>query len=119
MGITGETPGGPTGRMPVLHYPATHRLVFPGEQLLREIVTALVGVAARPGKVLIDPRTRGAANQMRERENFRGRLTGVDLRLRKRARGAHREKLRGDADKTREQKLLAIEFRAEAHHGVE
>ena len=34
---------------------ATQALVFAREQLLREIVAALVGVPARPGKVMIDP----------------------------------------------------------------
>jgi hypothetical protein len=41
--------------MPPLHNPATQVVVFPGEQLLGEIVAALIGVAARPGKVMIDP----------------------------------------------------------------
>jgi hypothetical protein len=34
---------------------ATQRFVFAGEQLLGEIVAALIGVAARAGKMMIDP----------------------------------------------------------------
>src|ERR1700731_4084324 len=98
---------------------ATQVLVFPGEQLLREIVAALVGVAARPGKVMIDARASGAAEVMREGQNLRGRFTGVDLGLGEWAGGAHCEKFRGDANETREQQLFAIEFRTKAHHGVE
>src|ERR1700682_1620893 len=81
---------------------ATQRFVFAGEQLLREIVAALVGVAACPGKVLIDARASGAAKVMRERQNLRGRFTCVDLGLGERAGGAHCEKLRCHADEARE-----------------
>src|SRR5205085_103812 len=98
---------------------ATQVVMFPGEQLLGEIVAALIGVVTRAGKVMIDARASGAAEVMRERENFRGWRTGGNLGLSEGASGAHCEKFRRDAHEPREQQLFAIKFRAETHHRVE
>src|SRR6266478_5274019 len=50
----GETPADPTARMAALHNPAAQEFVFSSQQLLHEIVAALIRVARRAGKVLID-----------------------------------------------------------------
>src|SRR5437870_2359225 len=94
---------------------ATQVVVFPSKQLLREIVAALIGIATRAGKVMVDARASGAAEVVREREDFRGWPTGVNPGLSERAGGAHREKFRRDAHEPREQQLFAIKFRPETH----
>src|SRR5438477_11278970 len=106
-------------RVPPLHNPLAQALVFAGEQLLGEIVAALIGVTACPGKVIIDPRASGATEVMRKRENFRGWLACVDLGLSERTSGTHGKEFCRYTHESREQQLFAIEFRTEAHHGVE
>ena len=110
---------GKRAAMPMLHDAAPQALVFACEQLLREFVATLVGVAACAGKVMIDSRASGAAEVMRERESLRSRLPRVDLGLRERASSAHREKFRGDANEARQQQLFAIQLGPKTHHGVE
>ena len=54
----GETPAGPTGKMPVLHHALTQQLVLSGEQILHEIVAAFIGIARSAGEMMIDSHAR-------------------------------------------------------------
>ena len=105
--------------LPVLHDTFAQIVVFSSEQLLREIIAALIGIATRPSEVMIDARASGAAEVMREREDFRGWPTRVNPGLSERAGSAHCEKFRCNAHESREQQLFAIQFRPKTHHGVE
>ena len=58
-------PGGAT-----LDNPFAQACVLSRQQLLRQIVTALVGILRRAGKMMIDPHLRGTAEVIREREEL-------------------------------------------------
>ena len=92
--------------------------MFALQQFLSELVTALVHISARAGKVIVDPRPGRLAEIIRDRQNFIGRFAVIDFIMRKRTGCADGEKLGGDSDEPRKQKLLAIELRTEARHGV-
>src|SRR5439155_12111748 len=101
-----------------LYDAATQNLVFPREQILRELIAALVDVSTRADEVIVDPGARRSAKIIRQREDFFFRPALVEQPLRIRTSCANREKFRGDADETREQQLFAIQFGPEPRHGV-
>jgi hypothetical protein len=88
---TGETPAGPTAKMAVLHNALTQQFVFTGEQFLHEIVTAFVRVARCASEVVVDSHARGAAEIIRDGENFVGWFTLTEEPLRVRTRRANGE----------------------------
>ena len=47
---------GPAVR-PYLYHALTQQFVLSGEQILNQIVTALIGIARSPGEMMIDPRS--------------------------------------------------------------
>ena len=102
----------------LLHHALTQQLVFSGEQILHEIVTAFIGIARGAGEMMIDSHTRRPAEIIRNGKNFVGWFTLAEQPLRVRTRGADRKQLRGNTDKSGKEQLLAIEFRAEPRHGV-
>ena len=67
---------------------------------------------------MIDPRPRGVAEIIRDRQNFVRRFAVIHFVLRKGTRGADCEKFGGNANEPRKQKLLTIELWTEARHGV-
>src|SRR5207302_6202087 len=101
-----------------LHNSLTETFVFSGQQLLRQIVAGAVSIAGGASEVMINSHFGGTTEITRNRKDFIGRLTRVDFVLREGTCRANREKFRGDSDETREQQLLAVEFRTEARHGV-
>src|SRR5207237_9290259 len=102
----------------MLHNSLTETIVFSRQQLLRQLVPGAVGIARGAGKMMVDSHFGGATEITRNRKDFIGRLTGVDLVLCEGTRRANREKFRRDPNETRKQQLLAIEFRTKARHGV-
>ena len=77
--------------------------MFPGEKLLRQIVTAAIGIFACAGKMMIDAQSRGPTKIIRERKNLIGWFAVIDFRLCERTSHADREKLRRDSAEAREQ----------------
>jgi hypothetical protein len=59
----------------LLHYALTQQLVFSGEQLLHEIVTAFIRIARGAGEMMIDSHPGGAAKIICDGKNFVGRFT--------------------------------------------
>src|SRR5438105_8493381 len=98
----------------MLHNSPSKICVLPGQQLLRQIVAGAVSIARGAGEMMIDSHFGGATEIPRNRKDFIGRLTGVDLVLCEGTRRANREKFRRDSNETRKQQLLAIEFRTKA-----
>src|SRR5207253_1270962 len=96
--------------LPALYDPLTETFVFSCQQLLRQIVAGAVSIARGAGEMMIDSHFGGATEIPRNRKDFIGRLTGVDLVLCEGTRRANREKFRRDPNETRKQQLLAIEF---------
>jgi len=103
----------------VLHDPFAEVGVFSSEELLGQVVTDAIRVLRRAGEMVIDPHFRRATEVRRKEKHLVRRLAALDFVLRKRAGRAHRKQLGRDADKTRQQQLLAIELRTETRHGVE
>src|ERR1043166_7902276 len=68
--------------------------------------------------MIIDPRARRAAEIICDGKNFVRRFTLAEQPLRIRTGRADREQLGRNSDKTRQQQLLPIEFRAEPRHGM-
>ena len=68
----------------LLHYALTQQLVFSGEQLLHEIVTAFIRIARGAGEMMIDSHPGGAANQVRNRKNFLSRFQSTSAMKRSR-----------------------------------
>src|SRR4051794_24975348 len=56
--------------------------VFSGEQFLRELITALVHIAPRPGEVIVDPRFCRAAEIIRDGQSLIRRFALVHFVLR-------------------------------------
>ena len=94
------------------------RRVLTRQQFLSELVTALVHISPRAGKVIVDPGSSRFAKIICDRQNFVRRFAVVDFVLRERAGRADGKKFGRNSNKPRKQKLLAIELRAEARHGV-
>src|SRR5947209_2789795 len=105
--------------MPVLHDSATELLMLAGEKLLGERVACLVRVVACAGKVMIDPNSSGTTEIPGERQDFVGWFPRLDFRLGKGAGCIHGKQFRCDPHESRKEELLTVEFRPEAHHGVE
>src|SRR5437016_8806310 len=78
----GETPTGPTRKVRVLHNALPQQLVFSGEQILHEIVTALIGVARGAGEMMIDSHARRPAEIIRNGKDFVGRSALAEQPLR-------------------------------------
>src|SRR4029077_18143956 len=78
-----------------LHDAFTQELVFTGKQILGELITASVGIAARAGKMMIDSRTRGTTKIICDRKDFVARFTLAKQILRVRTGRTHRKKFRG------------------------
>src|SRR5436190_974060 len=114
----GETPAGPTGKMPVLHDALTQHLVLSGEQILHEIVTAFVGIARGAGEMMIDPHPGGSTKIICHGKNFIGWFALAKQPMRVSTCGADRKQFGGDSDESRKEQLFAIEFRSEPRHGV-
>src|SRR5207244_8702925 len=106
----------PTRLLPQLNNAVAQHRVFSGEQFLRELITALVDIALRSGEMSVDPQSRGAAKIVRERQDFVARFALAEQPLRIGTGRADGKQLGCDTDKTREQKLLSIQFGTESRH---
>src|SRR5712675_668733 len=115
---TSETPAGPTRKMRPLHNTLTQELMFSGEQILHEIVTAFIRVARGAGEMMIDSHPGGAAKIICDGKNFIGWFPLTEQPLRVRTGRANREQFRGDSDESGKEQLFPIEFRAEPRHGM-
>jgi len=65
-----------------LHHALAQQLVFSGEQILHEIVTALIGVARGACEMMIDSHARRSAEIIRNGKDFGGRFTLAEQPLR-------------------------------------
>jgi hypothetical protein len=83
----------------LLHDALTKQLVFSGEQILHEIVTAFIRVARGAGEIMIDSHPGGAAKIICDGKNFIGWFPLTEEPLRVRTRCANREQFGGDSDK--------------------
>jgi len=54
----GEKSEDQPGKLFVLHHALTQQLVFSGQQILHEIVTAFIGIARSAGEMMIDSHAR-------------------------------------------------------------
>jgi len=106
-------------RRHLLDHAVAQQLVLSGKQILHEIVTAFVSIARGAGEMMVDPHFGGTTEITRNRKDFGGRLTRVDLVLREGAGSADGEKLGCDSNKAGKQQLFTVELRSEARHGVE
>src|SRR6266404_3237323 len=88
--------------LPQLHHSPPQGLVFSGEQLLCQLITAPIDVVICPGEIMFGPQTSGATEIFREREDFvargaallairLGRIGVIDLPLSERTGCANGE----------------------------
>src|SRR5262249_47374335 len=98
--------------------PVAQVSVLSSHQFLSQIVAEAIRVFGGAGEMMIDSHFRRTTEIVRHRKNFVRRVTLRDLVLSKRASRANRKQLGCDSNKTREQQLLAIEFRTESRNRV-
>src|SRR2546428_12438067 len=94
--------------MAVLHHALTQQFVFPGKQLLNEIVTALVHVARCPGEMMNDPRSGRATEIIRNRKNFIGGVFLAAPPIRVRKQPPDRQKFPTGPPQTRKKEVVSV-----------
>ena len=82
---------------------STEHLVFSGEQILHEIVTAFIGIARGACEMMIDSHPGGAAKIICDGKNFIGWFPLTEQPLRVRTRGADCKQFGGDSDEPRKE----------------
>jgi hypothetical protein len=102
-----------------LHDAVAQKLVLSGEQLLHQLIPALVHITHCAREMMIDSCLRGATEIIGDAENFIRRFPLAKQPLCVRTGRADCEELGGNSYKSREQQLLTVEFRPKPRHGME